>query len=77
MCEVGDDHLENLWRKLVPRMGVIEGIWNPSCERALEFGFGTVPKNTGNALDSCDRKSNEKVGAKDTKGFVRYLIVNM
>jgi len=55
VCEVGDDHFYDLWREPVWLVRVRWGIWVPDCERALEFGFCTVPNDVGEALCSYNR----------------------
>jgi len=52
ICEVGDDHFHDLRREPAWLASVCGGAWIPAREHALEFGFGAVPNDVSEELDS-------------------------
>ena len=52
--QVGDDHLNDLWKEPMWLGGVRGGIRLPVFEYVFEFGFGTVPDRVREAFHSYD-----------------------
>lgn len=75
ICEVGDDHLQDLVREPAQLMRVSGIAWVPVRERALDSDFGTVPGNeVSDELATCNDKLH--TGSRGEE-FAEYLVAGV